>query len=140
VKQYMKYVKPYAIYFLLAPVLMLVEVVGEVVMPKLLANIINVGIPKADTGYIVQMGLSMAAMAIIMMIGGVGGSYFSAKASVSFAAALRKDAFAKVQEFSFANIDKFSTGSLVTRLTNDITSYRILSIWALRWHSVRRAC
>lgn len=120
-KQYMKYVKPYAVYFLLAPMLMLVEVVGEVVMPKLLANIINIGIPTGDSGYIVRMGLGMAGMAIIMMIGGVGGGYFSAKASVSFAAALRKDAFAKVQEFSFANIDKFSTGSLVTRLTNDIT-------------------
>ena len=120
-KQYMKYVKPYLPYFLLAPVLMLVEVVGEVVMPKLLANIINVGIPEQNIGYIVTMGLMMAGMAVIMMIGGVGGGYFSAKASVSFAAALRKDAFAKVQEFSFANIDKFSTGSLVTRLTNDIT-------------------
>jgi len=120
-KQYMKYVKPYAIYFLLAPVLMLVEVFGEVVMPKLLANIINIGIPEGNTGYIVAMGLAMAGMAIIMMLGGIGGGYFSAKASVSFAAALRKDAFAKVQEFSFANIDKFSTGSLVTRLTNDIT-------------------
>ena len=120
-KQYMKYVKPYAVYFLLAPVFMLVEVVGEVVMPKLLANIINIGIPGKDTAYIVGMGLSMAGMAIVMMLGGIGGGYFSAKASVSFAAALRKDAFAKVQEFSFANIDKFSTGSLVTRLTNDIT-------------------
>ena len=120
-KQYLKYVKPYTLYFLLAPVLMLVEVVGEVVMPKLLANIINVGIPNQDVGYIVEMGLLMAGMAIVMMLGGVGGGYFSAKASVSFASALRKDAFAKVQQFSFANIDKFSTGSLVTRLTNDIT-------------------
>ncbi len=120
-KQYMKYVKPYAIYFLLAPIFMLVEVVGEVVMPKLLANIINIGIPAGDSAYIVKMGLGMAGMALVMMLGGVGGGFFSAKASVSFAAALRKDAFAKVQEFSFANIDKFSTGSLVTRLTNDIT-------------------
>lgn len=120
-KQYLKYVKPYAVYFLLAPVFMLVEVVGEVFMPKFLANIINIGIPQQDTGYIVAMGFAMAGMAITMMLGGIGGGYFSAKASVSFAAALRKDAFAKVQEFSFANIDKFSTGSLVTRLTNDIT-------------------
>ena len=120
-RQYMKYVRPYALYFLLAPILMLVEVVGEVVMPKFLANIINIGIPDGNTGYIVKMGLGMAAMAVIMMLGGIGGSYFSAKASVSFAAALRRDAFAKVQEFSFANIDKFSTGSLITRLTNDIT-------------------
>ncbi len=120
-KQYMKYVKPYLPFFILAPVLMVVEVVGEVVMPKLLANIIDEGIPNMDTGYIVQMGLLMAGMAVLMMLGGVGGGYFSAKASVSFAAALRKDAFTKVQQFSFANIDKFSTGSLVTRLTNDIT-------------------
>ena len=120
-KQYLKYVKPYAVYFLLAPILMLVEVVGEVFMPKFLANIINIGIPQQDTGYIVAMGFAMAGMAVVMMLGGIGGGYFSAKASVSFAAALRKDAFAKVQEFSFANIDKFSTGSLVTRLTNDIT-------------------
>lgn len=120
-KQYMKYVKPYLPYFILAPVLMVVEVVGEVVMPKLLANIINEGIPNADAGYIIRMGLLMAGMAILMMLGGVGGGFFSAKASVNFAAALRKDAFTKVQQFSFANIDRFSTGSLVTRLTNDIT-------------------
>ncbi len=120
-KQYMKYVKPYAVYFLLAPLFMLVEVVGEVVMPKLLANIINIGVPEGNTGYIVEMGLFMAGMAIVMMLGGIGGSFFSAKASVGFASELRKDVFTKVQEFSFANIDKFSTGSLVTRLTNDIT-------------------
>lgn len=120
-KQYKKYIMPYLPYFLLAPVLMLVEVVGEVVMPKLLANIINIGIPNGDTAYIVEMGLAMAGMAVLMMLGGVGGGYFSAKAAVSFATALRKDAFQKVQEFSFANLDKFSTGSLVTRLTNDIT-------------------
>ncbi|MGN0505815.1 MAG: ABC transporter ATP-binding protein [Lachnospiraceae bacterium] len=120
-RQYKKYVMPYLPYFLLAPVLMLVEVAGEVVMPKLLANIINIGIPQGDTAYIVEMGLAMAGMAVLMMVGGVGGGYFSAKAAVSFATALRKDAFQKVQDFSFANIDKFSTGSLVTRLTNDIT-------------------
>ena len=56
-----------------------------------------------------------------MMLGGVGGSYFGAKASVNFAADLRSDLFKKVQGYSFANIDKFSTGSLVTRLTNDVT-------------------
>ena len=131
-KQYMKYIKPYLLYFILAPIFMIVEVVGEVVMPKLLANIMNVGIPNHDTGYIVGMGFSMAGMAILMMLGGVGGGYFSAKASVSFAAALRKDAFTKVQQFSFANIDKFSTGSLVTRLTNDITQLQNIINMALK--------
>ena len=131
-KQYMKYVKPYLPYFILAPLFMVVEVVGEVVMPKLLANIIDEGIPNMDTGYIVKMGFLMAGMAVIMMLGGVGGGFFSAKASVSFAAALRKDAFTKVQQFSFANIDKFSTGSLVTRLTNDITQLQNIINMALK--------
>ena len=83
-KQYMKYVKPYALYFLLAPILMLVEVVGEVFMPKFLANIINIGIPEKNTGYIVAMGFAMAGMAIVMMLGGIGGGYFSADASTRF--------------------------------------------------------
>ncbi len=131
-KQYMKYIKPYLLYFILAPIFMLVEVVGEVVMPRLLANIMDIGIPNQDTGYIVGMGFSMIGMALLMMLGGVGAGFFSAKASVSFAAALRKDAFAKVQEFSFANIDKFSTGSLVTRLTNDITQLQNIINMALK--------
>ena len=71
-KQYMKYVKPYALYFLLAPILMLVEVVGEVFMPKFLANIINIGIPEKNSAYIIAMGFAMAGMAIVMMLGGVG--------------------------------------------------------------------
>ena len=121
----MKYIKPYLLYFILAPIFMIVEVVGEVVMPRLLANIMDIGIPNQDMGYIVGMGL-------VMMLGGVGAGFFSAKASVSFAAALRKDAFAKVQEFSFANIDKFSTGSLVTRLTNDITQLQNIINMALK--------
>ena len=68
-----------------------------------------------------MIAICMIACAIFMAIGGVGGAYFGAKASINFAADLRKDAFANVQRFSFKNIDSFSTGSLVTRLTNDVT-------------------
>lgn len=101
---------------------MVVEVVGEVVMPKLLATIIN----GANDGTLTVGGslltmLGMIGMALLMMGGGVGGSYFGAKAAVNFAGDLRRDIFTKVQGFSFANIDKFSTGSLVTRMTNDVT-------------------
>lgn len=111
---------------------MLVEVVGEVVMPKLLAQIINVGIPSGDAGRIVSMGLAMIGMALLMMAGGVGGCYYSTRAAISFGSSLRSDVFGKVQEFSFANIDKFSTGSLVTRLTNDITQLQNVISMALR--------
>lgn len=101
---------------------MIVEVIGEVVMPKLLAVVIN----GANAGTLTVSNsigtmLLMILTALIMMVGGVGGAYFGAKASVNFAADLRADCFAHVQRFSFANIDRFSTGSLVTRLTNDVT-------------------
>lgn len=121
-KKWMKYVKPYAAYFIIGPICMVVEVVGEVVMPKLLSVVINNangGTLTTRTSLII-MAL-MIATAIIMMAGGVGGAYFGAKASVNFASDLRADAYAKIQKYSFANIDKFSAGSLVTRLTNDIT-------------------
>ncbi len=125
-KRWFKYVKPYKWSFILGPLCMIVEVVGEVLLPMLLMNIIDHGIGKdaemgQGTRYIIAMAVLMAGMAILMLIGGVGGAYFGAKGSVGFATDLRLDAFKKIQSFSFANIDKFRTGSLVTRLTNDIT-------------------
>lgn len=120
--KWFKYIKPYLFFFIITPICMLVEVVGEVMMPKLMAVIINgykAGSLTVATSLLVMLGIILCA--VIMMAGGVGGSYFGAKASVNFAADLRQDVFEKVQKFSFANIDKFSTGSLVTRLTNDVT-------------------
>ena len=121
-KRWFKYIKPYLPFFIIGPICMIVEVIGEVVMPKLLAVVIN----AANDGVLTvpsalgAMGL-MILTALLMMGGGVGGAYFGSKASVNFAADLRADVYARVQRFSFANIDKFSTGSLVTRLTNDVT-------------------
>ena len=101
---------------------MIIEVIGEVLMPMYLAEVINAAVYKTlTTEQSLWVMAKMIATALIMMIGGVGGSYFGAKASVNFAADLRADLFQKVQGYSFANIDKFSTGSLVTRLTNDVT-------------------
>ena len=121
-KRWFKYIKPYLPYFIIGPICMIVEVVGEVVMPKLLSVIINGATEETLTEWasIGTMGL-MILTAVIMMAGGVGGAYFGAKASVNFAADLREELYAKIQSFTFANIDKFSTGSLVTRLTNDVT-------------------
>ena len=131
-KRYWKYIKPYLPAFIIGPLMMIVEVIGEVVLPKLMANIINVGVTNGSAGYITGTGALMILVALLMMAGGVGGAYFGAKAAVSFAADLRKDAFDKVQTFSFANLDQFSTGSLVTRLTNDITQLQNLINMALR--------
>lgn len=131
-KRYFKYIKPYLYAFLLAPVLMIAEVLGEVILPKMMALIINEGVAGGDTGYILRVGLGMAFVAVCMAAAGTGAAYFAAKASVSFGAGVRKDVFKKVQEFSFANIDTFSTGSLVTRLTNDITQLQNVIMLALR--------
>ena len=121
-KRWFKYVKPYLPYFILGPLCMIVEVVGEVIMPKLLAKVINNAVAGTlTTGISLGTMALMIGTALIMMAGGVGGAWFGSKASVNFAADLRADIYARVQTFSFANIDKFSTGSLVTRMTNDVT-------------------
>ena len=131
-KRYWKYVKPYLAAFIVGPLLMIVEVLGEVLLPKFMANIINIGAANRDVPYITAMGCAMVVTALLMMLGGIGGAYFAAKASISFAADVRSDVFDKVQKFSFANLDQFSTGSLVTRLTNDITQVQNLLNMALR--------
>ncbi len=120
-KRWLKYVRPYTLFFILGPLCMIVEVVGEVLMPKFLANIVDVVETGGKSSEIVGMCALMVVTAILMMAGGVGGAYFGAKASVNFATDLRRDIFSRIQRFSFANIDKFSAGSLVTRLTNDVT-------------------
>lgn len=121
-KRWFKYVKPYLSSFILGPMCMIIELIGDIFMPILLAWIIN----SADAGELTvgsSIGIAaiMIGIIIVMFLGGVGGAYFGSKASVNFAADLRRDVYSKIQKFSFANIDKFSTGSLVTRLTNDVT-------------------
>ncbi len=121
-KRWLQYARPYWPYFILGPLGMIIEVVGEAFFPKLMAVVIN----RANAGTLtiansLWVCLGMVGLAILMMVGGVGGAYFGAKASVNFAADLRQDAYRKIQSYSFANIDRFSTGSLVARITNDVT-------------------
>lgn len=121
-KYWWKYIKPYLPYFIIGPICMIVEVIGEVVLPKLLSTVINRGTDGTLTVSLsVGILFAMIGVAVLMMAGGVGGAYFGAKASVNFATDLRADAYRAVERYSFANIDKFSTGSLVTRMTNDVT-------------------
>lgn len=112
--------------------MMIVEVIGEVMLPAMMADIINVGAANRDIGYIISKGLMMAAIAFVMMAGGIGGAYFAVKAAMHFGRDLRGDLFRKVQQFSFANIDGFSAGSLVTRQTNDITQMQNVIMMGLR--------
>ena len=121
-KRWFKYIKPYLLSFILGPVGMIIEVIGEMFMPLLLRELIN----RANDNLLTVPSSIIISGAIIivvllMMAGGVAGAYFGAKASVNFAADLRSDLYSKVQKYSFANIDKFSASSLVTRMTNDVT-------------------
>ena len=131
-KRWFKYIKPYWVYFVLGPLCMIVEVIGEVFIPKLYSQIINNGVNNQNVGYIVGMAALMVGVSVLMLLGGVGGAYFGAKASVNFGADLRQDLYNKVQKYSFANIDKFQTGSLVTRLTNDVTQMQNMVNMLLR--------
>ena len=131
-KRYKKYIMPYKSAFICGPILMLTEVAGEIALPKMMSLIINNGVANRDTSYIIQMGIVMILTALVMAAGGIGAAYFAAKASICFTTDLRRDVFAKVQQFSFKNIDDFSTGSLVTRLTNDIQQMQNVIMMALR--------
>ena len=131
--KYSKYIKPYLSAFILGPILMIIEVIGEVFMPELLKRIINAcESTDASVSYIIGVGGLMVLTALLMLIGGIGGAYFAIKASSGFANDLRKNMFRKIQEFSFKNIDDFSTGSLVTRLTNDVTVLQNMVTMMLR--------
>ena len=131
-KSYGKYARPYLSAFIIGPCLMIMEVLGEIMLPKLMSLIINYGVAERNSGYILQTGLLMVGVAYLMALSGIGGAYFSAKASICFTSDLRRDLFARVQEFSFQNIDDFSTGSLVTRLTNDIQQIQMVMMMILR--------
>ena len=131
-KRYKSYILPYKSAFILGPLMMVTEVLGEILLPKFMSMIINHGVAQKDGGYILKMGLVMAITSFLMAAGGILGAYFAAKTSISFTSDLRRDLFARVQQFSFKNIDTFSTGSLVTRLTNDIQQVQNLIMMGLR--------
>ncbi|MBQ3022269.1 MAG: ABC transporter ATP-binding protein [Clostridia bacterium] len=120
-KKYIPYVKKYWYNFLLGPLFMILEACGEFILPYINANIINKGASTGDIPYILKNGILMAFIAILMMATGILGANFSIRASTRLAAGVRFDVFKQIQKFSFSNIDDFTTGSLITRITNDIT-------------------
>lgn len=127
-----KYLKPYNAFVILAPIMMMVEVFMDLLQPTLMAAVVNDGILEANMSIITYTCLKMLGAAVIGMLGGVGCTVFAMLASQNYSADLRSDLFKKVESFSFNEIDKFSTGSLVTRLTNDVTQLQNLVATALR--------
>ncbi len=122
IKKLMKSIREYKKDSLLSPAMVTLEVIMEVIIPMLMARLIDYGIQAQNMGYVWKMGILLAVTAMISLMFGVLSGKFAAQASAGFAKNLRKDMYYNVQNFSFSNIDKFSTASIVTRLTTDVTN------------------
>ena len=125
IKKLARYVKEYKKSAILTPIFVILEVVMEDIIPFLMANIIDVGILNSDIDYILEMGILLIISAILSLAFGMLSGRFAAKASAGYAKNLRKAMFYKIQDYAFENIDKFSTSSLVTRMTTDVTNVQM---------------
>ena len=131
-KKLARYTKGYGIYILLGVLCSVGESVLELELPQAMSEIVDVGIANGDRSYILLTGLKMFLMAIAALLCGVGAAALAAKASMGFGANLRQAEYEQVQRFSFANIEHFSTASLITRLTNDISSVQMTLFMGMR--------
>ena len=120
-KTLLKSVREYKKQSILAPILVILEVLMEVLIPMEMANIIDIGMTSGDLHYIIQRGVILVVMAMLSLFFGISAGNMAAVAGAGYAKNLRHDIFYKVQEFSFKNIDHFATSGLVTRMTTDIT-------------------
>lgn len=121
-KRIFSYMKEYRKFAWLGLLCIAVEVILEIMVPMLMADLIDYGVANADQSYIIRKGLQMALCAILALILGVGSARFSALAGMGLGANIRKAEYEKLQSYSFSNIDHFNVSSLVTRLTSDITN------------------
>ena len=132
IKKLASYIKEYKKASILTPVFVVLEVVMEVIIPMLMSKIIDVGIPNSDIKYIMEICILLTLSAIMSLAFGMLSGRFAAKASSGFAKNLRKGMFYKIQNFSFEDIDKFSTSSLITRLTTDVTNVQMAFMMIIR--------
>ncbi len=115
-----------------SPVLIILEVICELLLPLVMAEIVDVAIPAGDTGYIFATGGLMLVLALLAMACGVGSAKYASFASQGFGGNLRQCLFDKIQDFSFADIDRFSSASLITRMTNDVNAMTMMLAMGLR--------
>ena len=132
VKKLLSYVKEYKMAAALTPVFMLLEVAMEMVIPKMMASIIDKGVNGGDLNHIYRMGIYMVLIALVGLFAGIMGGWSGSVAAAGFAKNLRQAEFEKIQTFSFKNIDRFSSNSLITRLTTDVTNLQNAFLMILR--------
>ena len=126
------YTKGYRVWIFLGVLCSAGEAVLELLLPKAMSQIVDVGIANGDKEYILAMGLKMILMALASLMMGVGAAALAARAGMGFGANVRAAEYAQVQRFSFANIERFSTASLITRLTNDVSSVQMTLMMGMR--------
>ncbi len=131
-KKLLPLMKKYLVFAVLSPIFMILEVLGDVIIPYLMSGIVDVGIVNQDIDYIVKTGIMMILVALLAMVLGISSSFFGASAGYGFAAEIRQKVFEKVQSFSFANLDTFTVSSLITRLTNDCNTIGQVTMMTLR--------
>jgi ATP-binding cassette subfamily B multidrug efflux pump len=124
--------KKYIKYAVLCPILMILEVTADIAIPYLMSRIVDVGIANQDIQYVLKIGIIMVAAALAGMTFGIISSHYGAKAGFGFASEIRLKLFEKIQGFSFANLDKFTVASLITRLTNDCNTLGQVTMMSLR--------
>lgn len=129
----LKYIKGNAIiYAILAPLMMFIEVIMDLNQPKLMSDIIDIGVANGDISYVLNIGFKMIVVAFIGILGGMLCGIFATLASMNMGKNIRQALFDKIQSLSFLEIDKFKTSSLITRLTNDVTQFQNMVMMALR--------
>ena len=129
----LKYIKGSAIiYVILAPLMMFIEVIMDLNQPKLMSDIIDIGVANGDISYVLNIGFKMVVVAMLGILGGMLCGLFSTLASMKMGKNMRQGLFDKIQSLSFSEIDKFKTSSLITRLTNDVTQVQNMVMMALR--------
>ena len=131
-KTFFPYTKGYRQWILLGVACSIAEAVLELELPQAMSEIVDVGIANGDRAYILLTGLKMLVLALLALLSGVGAAVFAAKASMGFGAQVRQAEYEQVQRFSFANIEHFSTASLITRLTNDVSSVQMTLFMGMR--------
>ena len=131
-RKLLRSVREYKRETILTPIFVALEVFMEVLIPLLMAKIIDVGIMNGDVGYIIRIGVVLVALAMVSLFFGAKAGQLGAIAAAGYAKNLRHDIFYKIQDFSFGNIDHFSTPSLVTRLTTDITNVQMAYMFTIR--------
>ena len=132
IKKLWPYLRPYKKWFILGIICSAAEAVFELLIPLVMARIVDVGIQSGDASYTVRMGTLMVAMALVSLGFGISAAYLSAKTGQGFGANLRAAEYDRIQEYSFSNIERFSTASLITRLTSDINAMQLTMMMGMR--------